>query len=274
MKIFRYFEWQTGGGSDGTQFEQRNSFLRNWLQRGGAGTAGSLPGRYIFASHWYRMIVERSLPRSDTPTTSGPNAGFRSLCTSVAVCNGLAFYPWGDPKSNALPSAWNGGMRNWGDDANGMEHSTYWGIFTYYFLSGDEWVKEQLLQGFKDRYQNPFVAYNNLQANAGGNSSPGHGHINAVRATGHWFSGAARMMEFLRSIGDPDADTPSTVLTSPGSSPSNATVLQGIEQDIAAQIALPYISSGYPKGWSETALIGLQGCRHSNAVMLTGREPR
>ena len=62
---------------------------------------------------------------------------------------------------------------------NGMEHSTYWGIFTYYFLSGDEWVKEQLLQGFKDRYQNPFVAYNNLQANIGGNSSPGHGHINA-----------------------------------------------------------------------------------------------
>ena len=254
MKIFRYFEWQTGGGSDGTQFEQRNSFLRNWLQRGGAGTAGSLPGRYIFASHWYRMIVERSLPRSDTPTTSGPNAGFRSLCTSVAVCNGLAFDPWGDPKSNALPSAWNGGMRNWGDDANGMEHSTYWGIFTYYFLSGDEWVKEQLLQGFKDRYQNPFVANNNLQANAGGNSSPGHGHINAVRATGHWFSGAARMMEFLRSIGDPDADTPSTVLTSPGSSPSNATVLQGIEQDIASQISVPYISSGYPKGWSETAL--------------------
>lgn len=261
MKVFRYFTWQQAGGGDGTQFEQRDSWLRNWLQRGctphgdkcgSASVTGSLPGRYVFASHWYRMIVERSLPRSDTPTTSGAQAGFRSLCTTQAVCDKLGFFPWGDPKNNSLHAVWNGGMRNWGDNANGMEHSTYWGIFTYYFLSGDEWVKEQLLQGFKDRYQNPFVAYNNLQANIGGNNSPGHGHINAVRATGHWLSGAAQMVEFLRSIGDPDADTPKTVLTSPGTSPGNATVLQGIEQTIAAQIALPYISSGYPKGWSET----------------------
>jgi hypothetical protein len=254
MKIFRYWGWPTAGGSDGTQFEQRNSFLRNWLQRGGAGSVGSVPGRYIWASHWYRMIVEKSLPRSDTPTTSGPGAGFRSLCTNVAGCNSLSFAPWGDPKANSLPSVWNGGMRNWGDDPNAMEHSVYWGIFTYYFLSGDEWVKEQLLQGFKDRYQNPFVPYNNLVAKPLGNESPGHGHINAIRATGHWFSGAARMVQFLRSIGDPDADTSTTVLTSPGTSPANATVLQGIEQNIAAQITLPYISAGYPKGWLETTL--------------------
>ena len=252
MKVFRYFGWATAGGGDGTQFEQRNSFLRNWLQRGGAGTTGSVPGRYIWSAHWYRMIVEKSLPRSDTPSTSGPDAGFRSLCKTQAVCDGLGFFPWGDPKQNSLPPVWNGGMRNWGDDSNAMDHSVYWGIFDYYFLSGDEWVKEQLLQGFKDRYQNPFVAYNNLHAKAAGNGAPGHGHINAIRATGHWFSGAARMVEFLRSIGDPDADTATTVLTSPGVAPGSATVLQGIEQNIAAQVAVPYISSGYPKGWSET----------------------
>jgi hypothetical protein len=252
MKMFRYWGWPYAGDSDGTQFEQRNSFLRNWLQRGGAGVTGSVPGRYIWASHWYRMITEKSLPRSDTPTTSGEGAGFRSLCKTVAVCNSLSFTPWGDPKANSLPSVWNGGMRNWGDDPNAMDHSVYWGVFTYYFLSGDEWVKEQLLQGFKDRYENPFVAYNNLSAAAGGNNASGHGHINAIRATGHWFSGAARMVEFLRSIGDPDADNSNTVLTSPGTSPASSTVLQGIDQEIAAQIALPYISSGYPKGWSET----------------------
>ena len=204
------------------------------------------------------MIVEKSLPRSDTPSTHGPNAGFRSLCTTLAVCNSLSFFPWGDPKNNSLPPVWNGGMRNWGDDANGMDHSTYWGIFTYYFLSGDEWVKEQLLQGFQRPLPESFVAYNNLQADMEEIMLPGHGHINAIRATGHWFSGAARMIEFLRSIGDPDADTPTTVLTSPGTSPSNATVLQGIEQNIAAQIALPYISSGYPKGWSETTVANCQ----------------
>ncbi len=252
MKIFRYWGWSYAGGIDGTQFEQRNSFLRNWLQRGGSSTLGSVPGRYIWASHWYRMITEKSLPRSDTPKTYGAGAGFRSLCTTQSACNSLNFDAWGDPRNNTLAPVWNGGMRNWGDDPNAMDHSTYWGIFTYYFLSGDEWVKEQLLQGFKDRYQNPFVSYNNLQANAGLNSAPGHGHINAIRATGHWFSGAARLMEFLRSVRDPDADTPATVLTSPGLSPANATVLQGIEQNIAAQIAMPYIASGYPKGWSET----------------------
>jgi hypothetical protein len=252
MKVFRYFGWATAGGGDGTQFEQRDSFLRNWLQRGGAGTTGSVPGRYIWSAHWYRMIVEKSLPRSDTPSTSGADAGFRSLCETQAICDGLGFFPWGDPKQNSLPPVWNGGMRNWGDDSNAMDHSVYWGIFDYYFLSGDEWVKEQLLQGFKDRYQNPFVAYNNLYAKAAGNGAPGHAHINAIRATGHWFSGAARMVEFLRSIGDPDADTETTVLTSPGVSPGRATVLQGIEQNIASQVALPYISSGYPKGWSET----------------------
>jgi len=255
MKIFRLFEWQTAGGSDGTQFEQRYTFLRNWLQRGGSGTTGSEPGRYVFASHWYRMIVEKSLPRSDTSTTSGSRAGFRSLCGSLITCDRLSFFPWGDPKNSALLSVWNGGMRNWGDDANAMEHSVYWGAFDYYFVSGDEWVKEQLLQGFKDRYQNPFAAFNNLSVVG---AAPGHGHIPAVRATGHWLSGAARMMEFLRSIGDPDADTPTTVLTSPGTSPGSATVLQGIKQNLAAQITLPYVASGYPKGWLEASSVNCQ----------------
>lgn len=250
MKVFRIFGWPTPGGSDGTQFEQRESFLRNWLQRGGTTTLGSQPGRYIFAGHFYRMVAESTLPRSDT-ATSGPGAGFRSLCTSQSVCDNLGFYPWGDPKNHVLPSVWNGGMRNWGDDPNSMAHSVYWGAFDYYFLSGDEWIKEQLLQGFKDRYQNPFVAFNNLYANAAGNRAPGHEHIPAERAMGHWFSGAARLVQFLRSIGDPDADTPTTVLTSPGTSPSTATALQGIEQNIAAVIGVPYISSGYPAGWVE-----------------------
>lgn len=273
MKAFRYFIWQAAGGTEGTQFEQRESFLRNWLQRGGSTTTGSLPGRYVFASHWYRMIVEKSLPRSDTPKTSGPGAGFRSLCASQQVCDGLGFSPWGDPKNNGLQSVWNGGMRNWGDDVDGMEHSVYWGAFSYYFLSGDEWVKEQLLQGFKDRYQNPFVPFNNLDAHKAGTQAPGHGHINAIRSTGHWFSGAAWMVRFLRSIDDPDADTSKTVLRSPGDSAGTATVLQGIEQNIAASLALPYISSGYPKGWSEAATTDCQTVSQPAQVCSQGVSP-
>jgi len=103
MKIFRYFGWPTAGGVDGTQFEQRESFLRNWLQRGctplalpaiGCGStslAGSVPGRYIYATHFYRMVIEKTLPRSDTAATSGASAGFRGLCTSLTTCNSLSF---------------------------------------------------------------------------------------------------------------------------------------------------------------------------------------
>ena len=91
MKAFRNFIWTQAGGSNGTQFEQREAFLRNWLQRGGAGTTGSVPGRYIWASHWYRMIVEKSLPRSDSPSTFGSSAGLRQYCTSIGVCAGLGF---------------------------------------------------------------------------------------------------------------------------------------------------------------------------------------
>jgi hypothetical protein len=269
MKIFRYFGWPTAGGVDGTQFEQRESFLRNWLQRGctplalpaiGCGSTsltGSVPGRYIYASHFYRMVIEKSLPRSDTATTSGASAGFRALCTSLTACNSLSFTQWGDPRAvnqNTSGTLWNGGMRNWGDDINGMGHATLWGIFDYYHLSGDEWAKEQFLQGFKDRYENPFVAFNNTQANAGGNNAPGHGHVNETRAVGHHLSGMMREVDFLRTIGDPDADNSSTVLTSPGTAPGATTVLQSAEQILASQVAIPLISGGYPKGFAETTV--------------------
>ena len=273
MKIFRYFGWPTAGGVDGTQFEQRESFLRNWLQRGctplalpaigcgGTSLTGSVPGRYIYAAHFYRMVIEKSLPRSDTAATSGASAGFRALCTSLTACNSLSFTQWGDPRAvnqNTSTTLWNAGMRNWGDDINGMGHATLWGIFDYYHLSGDEWAKEQFLQGFKDRYENPFVGFNNTQANAGGNNAPGHGHVNETRAVGHHLSGMMREVDFLRTIGDPDADNSTTVLTSPGTGPGATTVLQSAEQILASQVAIPLISGGYPKGFAETSVANCQ----------------
>jgi hypothetical protein len=267
MKIFRFFIWQNAGGSNGTQFEQRFSFDRNWLQRGGAGIAGSQPGRFLWAGNFYRMVVEKTLPRSDTATTSGNGAGFRSLManlgctpTNTTACDNLEFFPWGDPKNNTLPSVWNGGMRNWGDASDSMEHSDYWGIFTHYFLTGDEWLKEQALQGFKDRHENPYIPFNNLAGGAGSgfNDSPGHGHINDPRAVGHWAAAVANFADFLRAISDPDADTTSTALTSPGacipnggSCTTNPTALQAVEQTIATEIALPFIRGAYPAGWAD-----------------------
>ena len=265
MSIFRFFDWPAAGGTQGTQFDQRFSFLRNFEQRGctpsgsvcgAASLTGSVPGRYIWAAHFERMEIERSLPRSDTATTSGSSAGFRSLCTSLSVCNGLAFFQWGDPKNNTNPSVWNGGMRNWGDAAGAQEHDVTWSIMPYYFLSGDEWAKEQVLQGFKDRFENPFVGFNNISA-CPSCLAPNRGHLGVIRVMGHWFAGAARLMDFLCSINDPDCDKSVALggsgppATSPASSVATGTVMAGIEQNLAGEIALPFISAGYPLGYTE-----------------------
>ncbi|MGB8543554.1 MAG: choice-of-anchor D domain-containing protein [Candidatus Acidiferrales bacterium] len=281
MKIFRYFGWPTAGGSDGTQFEQRDSFLRNFLQRGcipsgtscgSASLTGSTPGRYVFAAHFYRMVAEKTLPRSDGTPTSGASAGFRQYCTPYTVTcqQSEGFSSWGDPHPVNLTSStsWmNGGMRNWGDAINEMEHSTYWGIFDYYHLSGDEWMKEQLLQGFKDRYENPWVQYNNSQANvAGGNSAAGHGHINAIRAIGHHLSGMAREADFLCSIGDPDCDTKANLTSGspsiPGSAVGTTTPLESALNILSTAVVIPFISGGYPQGFVE-ASGGSLNCRQN-----------
>jgi hypothetical protein len=281
MKIFRYFGWPTAGGSDGTQFEQRDSFLRNFLQRGctpfgtscgGASLSGSTPGRYVFAAHFYRMVVEKTLPRSDGTSTAGASAGFRQYCTPYTITcqQSEGFSPWGDPHPVNLTSStsWmNGGMRNWGDAINEMEHSTYWGIFDYYHLSGDEWVKEQLLQGFKDRYENPWVQFNNPQANVtGGNNAAGHGHINAIRAIGHHISGMAREADFLCSISDLDCDTKANLTSGspsiPGAAVGSTTPLERALNILSTAVVIPFISGGYPQGFAE-ASAGSLNCRQN-----------
>ena len=284
MKIFRYFDWPTAGGSDGTQFEQRDSFLRNFLQRGctpsgtscgSASLTGSTPGRYIFAAHFYRMVVEKTLPRSDGTSTYGASAGFRQYCAPYALtCQQSAgFTSWGDPHPVNLTSStsWmNGGMRNWGDAVNEMDHSTYWGIFDYYHLSGDEWMKEQLLQGFKDRYENPWVQFNNPQANVtGGNNAPGHGHVNTIRAIGHHLSGMAREADFLCGIGDPDCDTRANLTSGapaiPGSAVGATTPLESALNILSTAVVIPFISGGYPRGFVE-ASGGSFNCRQNSGT--------
>jgi len=280
MTIWRYFGWIAGGGSQGNQFEQRNSFDLQWLQRGcavsgsvcgAASTLGSLAGRFIWVDHFDRMQTEKTLPRSNTVNKSGPNAGFRSMCTSDPECNsaGLQFFLYGDPRSASLPSNWNGGMQNFGDDDDGGDHNVMWGQYLHYFLTGDETIREQLMEGFKDRLQNPFVSWFNVQANAPGNTSPGHGHVGAIRAEGHMYSTAARAMDFENSISDPDADTLATItggnFTSPGQVANNActsvaygstsntcaTVLEGLLQDLAVYQVLPLVNAGYPTGFTD-----------------------
>jgi hypothetical protein len=266
MKNFNFYIWWLTGGNDGTQFEERFSFLMDYIQRGcvpdlthlvcnGAGTAGSVPGRYIYADQFYRMIAEKTLPRSDGVATSGSSAGFRQYCTSFASCviaTG-AYTKWGDPRAvnqTAASSLWNVGQENLGDNLDAMDHSTYWGIFTMYFLSGDEWLHEQILQGFKDRYQNPWVAYNNLDSPT---NNAGYGQNTSPRQMGHMLSNISRLADFLWATRDPDMDTPTTVATSPG-----PTALAAAMQAVAPMF-FPLLSGGYPAGFAEASGSNLHG---------------
>jgi hypothetical protein len=255
MPGFRFIIYQTAGGADGTQFEQRFSFLRNWLERGGSTNACSVPGRYVWARSFYRLVTEKTIPRADTGSTSGSTAGWRQFLTSLTIAANSGYSPWGDFRNTGNRSSIaNGGMENWGDNANSQDHNDFWGAFYYYFLSGDEFVREQLLDGFKDRCQAPFVSYNNLYGFdlSGENDAPGSGHLNTQRMVGHWLATCSTLSDFLNQIGDPDADNSTTMANSPGTAPNSSTAFQGMLQTIAAEVSLPYIIAGYPSGWLDT----------------------
>jgi len=162
-KIFRFYGWPGGGA--GNQHELRWSYLRNFLQRG-------LTGRYLFAAHFYRMVTEQSFPRSD---------GFDWRNHPVKQLNHL-----GNPE---IPSD-NGSLatRNWMDSA----HAHWYGMTDYYFLTGDETIKDQLLDGVKDRFLNA-------------NSMMNNGRLPDSRDIGAHLMAIARLYQFLGAIDDPDA---------------------------------------------------------------------
>jgi len=163
-KIFRYYAWPMSGS--GNQHELRWSFLRNFLESG-------FTGRYIYAAQFYRMIAEHGFPRSD---------GFDWRDYPIARLD-----PRGFPAE--LPAAnINLAYRNWIDD----EHAHWYGMTNYYFMTGDETIKDQLLDGVKDRYLNPKSVYNT-------------GHEWDTRDIGAALMAFARLYQALGAIRDPDA---------------------------------------------------------------------
>lgn len=162
-RVFRYFAWQMSGA--GNQHELRWSYLRNFLERG-------LTGRYLYASQFYRMVEEHGFPRSDGfswrnhPVTQLDPSGFPTIASAN---NYLSF-------------------KDWIDD----EHAHWYGMTDYYFMTGDETVKDQLLDGVKDRYLNTQTKYNN-------------GLEWDTRDIGASLMSFARLYRTFNAIGDPDA---------------------------------------------------------------------
>lgn len=163
-RIFRYYAWPMSGS--GNQHELRWSFLRNFLERG-------FTGRYLYAAQFYRMVVEHGFPRSD---------GFEWRDFPASQLDPRGF-PGELPAANI-----NLAYRNWIDD----EHAHWYGMTDYYFMTGDETVKDQLLDGVKDRYLNPKTVYNT-------------GHEWDTRDIGASLMAFARLYQALSAMRDPDA---------------------------------------------------------------------
>jgi hypothetical protein len=193
LNVYRWYAWNSGGGGNQTEF--RWSYLLNFLTRG-------MTGRYLNAAHFYRHQADQVWPHSDGfnwRDRTGEYDGF------------------GRPTTSSL----NGTLahRNWLE----QEHGHWYGMTDFYFMTGDEGIKDALLDGTKDWFMNPST----YQNGAGGG-------LYNTRAVGVQLMGAARFSAFLLAIGDPDA---TTVLT-------NATNTYNV------QVKSELCTSGYPVGCS------------------------
>jgi hypothetical protein len=159
---------------------------------------------------------------------------------------------------------WNQGSRNWLDALDGFEHSHWWGLPYYYDLTGDEWAHEQVLQGYKDTFLNPYVTFANSYSNQSSNSSAGHGHCNGTRACGEWESDAASTAFHLLQWNDADADTAAGWQAGsynvPGTAIGSTTPMSAMLNELAVGAMAPFIRGGFPAGWPETSSTSPTSC--------------
>jgi hypothetical protein len=176
LVIHRWKDWGEPGG--GNQMEFGFSGLQNFITRG-------MTGRYLYAAQFYRYITDDVFPHSDGFTWN----------------NQTGLDSFGRPNRTSPNSS--EGVRSWIDTL----HPHWYGMTDYYFMTGDELVKEQLLDGVRDYY-------------TATNTYPTSGLLSTTRAVGTHLIGASRFAMFLKTIGE-TADE-ATVLT-------NATTLYNLQ---------------------------------------------
>jgi len=139
--VFRFYAWATGGG--GNQSEFRWADLMLWVQRG-------FVGRYLNSAAFYRFQTEQVFPRSDyngstpfhwrdasIPPSNLDRGGFPTI---TSLNNNLGC----DPSEKQCG-------RNWIDD----QHAHWYGMIDFYFMTGDESVKDAIQAGVSDKFGNP-----------------------------------------------------------------------------------------------------------------------
>jgi hypothetical protein len=176
LVIHRWKDWGEPGG--GNQMEFGFSGLQNWITRG-------MTGRYLYAAHFYRYITDDVFPHSDGFSWNNqPGLDSAGRPNRISANSSEAFRSWIDTL-----------------------HPHWYGMTDYYFMTGDELVKEQLLDGVRDYY-------------TATNTYATLGLLSTTRAVGTHMIGASRMATFLRTVGE-SADE-ATVL-------ANATTLYNLQ---------------------------------------------
>jgi Bacterial Ig domain/Purple acid Phosphatase, N-terminal domain len=175
--------------------EFRLSHLLNFIRRG-------FTGGYLDAASYYKMVAQQGFAMSD-------GFDWRSRTSDT------------DSAGNPAPASANSGlaMRDWAD----IEHTHAYGMMDYYEVSGDETIRDAIIEGPKDRFLNTSSVVNT-------------GRIWNARAVGNYLMWDARLYRFLSSIGDTDAPG----LLSQGQSTYNLQV----KDDLCV--------SGYPAGCTFT----------------------
>ena len=205
----RYWAWGQGGA--GNQAEYRWANLMRFLQRGQT-------GRLLDASHFYRMIEEQSFPRSDGFSwNTRPNSELDTTAgtpTAASANSALTFRDW------AIGAGSYGG-----NDCS--QHTHVYGISDMYFLTGDETMRETILDGILDRY-----TYSSA------NGLGGAGCIWSTRSIGVYLMNSARLSQFLSATGD---------------SSNAATVLNNGTNVYNAGVKPSLCRSGYPTTGCSTA---------------------
>jgi hypothetical protein len=154
--------------------EFRLAHVLDFLRRG-------LTGGYLDSAHFYKFVAEKAFPMSD---------GF-DWRTSPATDTEYVGYPIAASANSRL------GMRDWVEPDE--EHSHWYGMPDYYFLSGDETIRDGIVEGPKDSFMN------NTSSGNGTTSEIAGGWFWNARAVGVVLMSDARLYSFLRATGDPDA---------------------------------------------------------------------
>ncbi len=189
LGIYRYYAWSQGGSLNQEEF--RWGDLLKFIQRG-------YTGRFLNSRYFYRYLSEMHWPHADGTSSSDPTVnGFTWRSRAYPEIE----YTAGTPAPLLASGAQINNSLMFGLGASGDPlwrdglHDHWYGMTDYYFLTGDEFIKEAMVPN-KDWYLNTGTTSYGLSST---------NNVGITRGYGVWLLGTSRYGTYLQSIGDPDS---------------------------------------------------------------------